>query len=128
MYELWTEEISWFGTAVHPDGTPRFGVLTTDCVLRDRALRDLKNARHPHDLVLEAATVASLRDGVEAGFCQALLPANIAEAFQRASKISFGSSLQLTFTLIAGPSFDPGKTEQVARKFRKTIRASLSTK
>ncbi len=36
--ELWVEEIAWFGSAVDAHGTPRVGVLTTDCVLRDRAL------------------------------------------------------------------------------------------
>jgi DNA-binding transcriptional LysR family regulator len=120
-YDLWTEEITWFGSSKNEDGATRCGVLTTDCVLRDGALRDLKDGRHHHELVLETATVASLRDAVEAGFCQAFLPASTAEGFSRAQSNEPSSTLHLTFCLIAGSRFDDGTAAQVARKFRKEM-------
>lgn len=122
-FELWTEEVAWFGSADYRGGPAQFGVLTTDCVLRDRALRDLGNYSGPNDLVLEAATVASLCDAVKAGFCHALLPVNIADGLRRATGLASGTSLQLTFCLIAGPRFDSKRAEQIARKFRTTIRS-----
>ncbi|MEX0305451.1 MAG: hypothetical protein AB3N24_23775 [Leisingera sp.] len=84
-------------------------------------MRDLRDGRHAHDLVLEAATVASLRDAVEAGFCQAFLPTSMAEGFSRAQSSEPCSTLQLTFCLITGPRFDDGIAAQVARKFRKVM-------
>ncbi len=120
-HDLWTEEITWFGSAANTDGTPRVGVLSTNCVLRDRALHDLNEDVPAHDLVLEAATVASLRDAVEAGFCRALLPVSIAGEFQRAPSSEAHTSLQLTFSLIAGPRFDATTAEQMALKFRKAL-------
>lgn len=119
--ELWSEEIAWFGSATHADGTPRFGVLATDCVLRDQALRDLKTAP-AHDIVIEAATVASLADAVNAGFCQALLPTTT-KALRTQPNLGPGPSSQLTFALIAGPGFDDDAADRVARKFRKAMRA-----
>ncbi len=120
-HELWTEEITWFGSSKSENGKARCGLLTTDCVLRDGALRDLRDGRYAHELVLEAATVASLRDAVEVEFCRAFLPASVAEGFSRAQSSEPSSTLQLTFCLIAGPRFDEGTAAQVARKFRKVM-------
>jgi DNA-binding transcriptional LysR family regulator len=120
-HDLWSEEIAWFGSSKSEAGTTRCGVLTTDCVLRDGALQELRQGRHAHELVLEAASVASLRDAVEAGFCQAFLPTSLAEGFPRAQAHEPNSTLQLTFCLIAGQRFDDGTAARVARKFRKAM-------
>ncbi len=72
-------------------------------------------------MVLEAATVASLRDAVEADFCQAFLPVSMAEGFQRPPLNGPKPALQLTFCLIAGPRFDPDSAGRMARKFRKAL-------
>ena len=120
-HDLWTEEITWFGSSKNDDGATRCGLLTTDCVLRDRALSDLKTGQYLHELVLEAATVASLRDAVEAGFCQAFLPTSISDGFSRAKSSEPSSTLQLTFCLIASPRFDNATVARVARKFRNAM-------
>lgn len=39
---LWSEEIAWFGGVKIQDGKAKVGVLMTNCILRDRALEDLK--------------------------------------------------------------------------------------
>lgn len=118
---LWTENIDWFGGFPDKCVNPRVGVLTTDCVLRDCALRHLKDGSGPYNLVLEAATVAALRDAVQAGFCQAFLPVSMAEGFHQASVSTSNSTLQLTFCLIAGPRFDADVARRVAEKFRKAL-------
>lgn len=119
--ELWAEEIAWFGNSTDSKARHRAGVLTTDCVLRDRALHNLKEAGASHKLVLEAATVASLKDGVQAGFCQALLPASISEGLQRAPLSHSRAGFTLEFCLIAGPRFEADTLERVARKFRAAL-------
>jgi DNA-binding transcriptional LysR family regulator len=118
---LWTEEISWFGRSTDPDGTARIGVLTTDCILRDHALRNLNDMQTNHNLVLEAGTVASLRDAVEAGFCQAFLPVSITDGLERSPAVPGQTSLNLTFGLIAGVRFDDDAENGVARKFRRVL-------
>lgn len=118
---LWTEEIAWFGHSTDPDGTPRIGVLTTDCILRDHALRNLNDMQTNHNLVLEAGTVASLRDAVEAGFCQAFLPVSITDGLERSQAVPGQTSLNLTFGLIAGVRFDDDAENGVARKFRRVL-------
>ena len=100
--ELWAEEIAWFGHSVDPGDSPRVGVLTTDCILRDHTLRNLKDMQANHNLVLEAGTVASLRDAVEAGFCQALLPVSMTDGLERSPAVPGQTSLNLAFGLIAG--------------------------
>lgn len=120
-HTLWAEEIAWFGSASDPDGVPRVGVLTTDCVLRDRALGNLKDLRINHNLVLEAGTVAALRDAVEAGFCQAFLPISITEGLERSPVLSAQTPLNLGFGLIAGPRFDGDTINGVATKFRRVL-------
>ena len=119
--ELWDEEIAWFGSALSKEGVPRVGILTTNCILRDRALRDLEESSEPHYLVLEAATVASLRDAVEAGFCQAFLPVSMADGLQRSPLNTKKIVFKLTFCLIASPRLDEDTVGQVARKFRKAL-------
>ncbi|MGR3289975.1 MAG: LysR family transcriptional regulator [Paracoccaceae bacterium] len=118
---LWTEEIAWFGHSTDPDGTARIGVLTTDCILRDHALRNLNDMQTNHNLVLEAGTVASLRDAVEAGFCQAFLPVSITDGLERSPAVPGQTSLNLTFGLIAGVRFDDDAENGVARKFRRVL-------
>ncbi|QLC73956.1 LysR family transcriptional regulator [Pseudomonas sp. LPB0260] len=118
---LWSEEIAWFGSARTQDGKAKVGVLTTNCILRDRALEDLKTVPREHKLVLEAATVASLRDGVEEGFCQAFLPVSMAGRLVRSKEIRPSHSLMLNFVLIAGVGADGSKTHSVASKFRRAL-------
>ncbi|WP_439886226.1 LysR family transcriptional regulator [Pseudomonas sp. MBLB4123] len=118
---LWSEEIAWFGRARTQDGKAKVGVLTTNCTLRDRALEDLKTVPRDHKLVLEAATVASLRDGVEEGFCQAFLPVSMAGRLARSKEIRPSHSLMLNFVLIAGVGADDSKTRSVASKFRRAL-------
>ncbi|WP_282607783.1 LysR family transcriptional regulator [Pelagibius sp. Alg239-R121] len=119
--ELWTEEIAWFNSTLNGDEPARVGVLTTDCVLREHALHHLKESSCAFDLVLEAATVASLRDAVEAGFCRALLPTSMAERFAPAPLKNSLQTLQLSFCLIAGPRFDADTTKKVSAKFRRAL-------
>ena len=120
-YELWSEEVAWFGHRLNSGDAARVSLLTTDCILRDRAQRDLKESTIPHNLVLEASTVASLKDAVETGFCQSFLPNSVADKFQMLKLTEFGSPLQLSFCLIFGPRFEAEMAEQVARKFKKAL-------
>ena len=118
---LWSEEVAWFGNAATHEGKPRVGFLSTNCVLRDRSLRDLNALRGGHAGMLEAASVSSLRDAVESGFCQAFLPVSTATGLERSSAMAERGSMILTFDLIAGSSFDPLVTESVARKFKSAL-------
>lgn len=120
-YELWSEEIAWFGHRQNSDDVARVSLLTTDCILRDRAQRDLKESATPHSMVLEATTVASLKDAVVAGFCQSFLPTSMADQIHMEKSTNFGPPLQLSFCLIFGPRFEYEIAEQVARKFKKAI-------
>lgn len=120
-HSLWAEEIAWFGSATDCDGTPRVGVLTTDCILRDQALKTLKGLRTNHNLVLEAGTVAALRDAVEAGFCQAFLPISLTEGLERSHALSTQSPFNLGFGLISGQRFDGDTVPSVASKFRRAL-------
>jgi DNA-binding transcriptional LysR family regulator len=118
---LWSEEIAWFGGASTEDGKAKVGVLTTNCILRDRALEDLKTVSCGHRLVLEAAMVASLRDAVEEGFCQAYLPVSVAGRLSRSKEVRQSHSMMLNFVLISGAGFDGSKTQSVASKFRRAL-------
>lgn len=116
---LWTEEIAWFGRPNPQSTPPRVGVLLADCVLRDNALNQLKSLSTGYDLVLEAVTVAALRDAVEAGFCQAFLPMSVAEGLPTSNQVFGVEPLQLSFCLVAGPHFDTDLAERIAKKFRR---------
>ena len=70
---------------------------------------------------MESATVASLRDAVEARFCQALLPTSVAIGLEPSPRAAGKSLTTLTFTLITGPRFDPDTAARIARKFRQTL-------
>lgn len=120
-HALWVEEIAWFGSAADPNGMPRIGVLTTDCILRDQTLKTLKGLRTNHKLVLEAGTVAALRDAVEAEFCQAFLPISMTDGLERSSILSDQASFNLGFGLIAGQRFDSDTIPSVAAKFRRVL-------
>lgn len=107
-HALWTEEVTWYGNAMEADGKIRAGVLSTNCILQDRDLEGLREANSGFNLVLEAATVASLRDAVEAGFCQAFLPASLEGQLKRSEAFSNSLPLRLTFSLVGNsvkPSF-----------------------
>ncbi|MEM7562936.1 MAG: LysR family transcriptional regulator [Pseudomonadota bacterium] len=119
---LWTEEIAWFGKSEESCGTRRFGVLSTDCILRDRALFDLNTHPKSSKLVLESTTVASLRDAVDAGFCQAFLPVSMSQGLQSAPENTERGSLKLSFCLIAGPRFDIDSIQRVVQKFKMALR------
>jgi hypothetical protein len=59
---LWSEELAWFGNAVTQEGKPRIGLLSTDCMLRDRSLSDLNRLDNGPANIIEAATVSSAAD------------------------------------------------------------------
>ena len=120
--ELWAEQIAWFGAKDYDATFNRIGVLNTNCVLRDRALEDLSANPTQFKQVLEAATVASLRDAVEARFCQALLPVSVVHDLEQSTQITCQSTSALTFALIAGPRFDPDSVVRIAKKFRRVLR------
>jgi DNA-binding transcriptional LysR family regulator len=118
---LWSEELAWFGGAATENGKAKVGVLTTNCILRDRALEDLKTTPRGSKLVLEAVTVASLRDAVEEGFCQAFLPVSVAGRLARSKEFRQSHSMMLNFVLIAGAGTDDSKIQSVASKFRRAL-------
>ncbi len=116
-YALWSEMVAWFGNSVSKDGTPRIGLLSTDCVLRDHTLSNLAGLRGGHVVTLESATVAALRDAVEARFCQALLPISVASGLERSTAMAGCKSLSITFALIAGAKFEEATIKRVVAKF-----------
>ncbi len=118
---LWTEEVSWYGKTHNDDDIFRVGLLATDCVLRDQALKDLKVHGNNYDLVVEAATVASLRDAVEAGFCHAFLPTSIASGLQLCESPSPTTILNLPFCLIVNKRFDEKLLDDVTRKIKRVL-------
>jgi hypothetical protein len=103
------------------DRTLRVGVLGAYCILRDQALAGLAALDDAHNLVLESAAVASLKEAVEAGFCRAFLPVSISDGLIRSTSIK-ADSLNLTFPLITGPHFDPTIAERISDNFGQTLR------
>lgn len=118
---LWSEEIAWFGNATTQDGKPRIGLLSTNCALRDRSLSDLNSLGKDHSVILETATVSSLYDAVEAGFCQAYLPVLMANGLERSEDMIDKGTMILTFALITGSTFDPRMAGRIADKFKRMI-------
>lgn len=57
-------------------------------------------------LVLETVTLASLRDAVEEGLCQAYRPVSAAGRLARSKEVRQSHSMMLNFVIIAGVSFD----------------------
>ena len=57
---FWTEKISWYGNTPTDNQIFRIGLLTTNCILRDKAIKDLKLLQQGYDIVVEATTVVSL--------------------------------------------------------------------
>ena len=119
---LWTEEIAWFGSSKEASEIQRVAVLSTDCILKDRAIRDIQNYKGSCRLVLETATVASLYEAVDAGFCQALLPVSMSNGLRRSPLNENRSSFLLTFCLISGTRFDRQAANQIGNKFRDVVR------
>lgn len=103
--ELRVEAIALFGAAMDEDGTLRVGVLTTDSVVKVRVLRNLKNESGTDNLVLQAATDASLREAVDAGFLLGFLPISMANGFCRAPLSNTSPPLWTTYGLNSGPRF-----------------------
>lgn len=120
-FPLWSEEIAWFGKAVTQDDKPRIGLLSADCILRDRSLSDLDHLGKGYVNILEAATVSSLHYAVEAGFCQAFLPVSMANGLDRSISMSNQGSLILTFALISGSTFDQRLVRPIAEKFKSAL-------
>ncbi|QMU58834.1 MAG: LysR family transcriptional regulator [Boseongicola sp.] len=119
--DLWSEEIAWFGSPLADKDSLRAGVLLTDCVLRDHALGSLRDGAKAHQIVLEAATVAALKDAVVSGFCQSLLPVSMMRN-SRERELRLSNSLSmLTFCLISGSRFDEETSSKVASKFRDAL-------
>ena len=120
-HALWTEEVTWYGNVMEADGKIRAGVLSTNCILRDRALEKLREANCGFNLVLEAATVASLKDAVEAGFCQAFLPASLEGQLKRSEAFSDSPPLRLTFSLVGNDRFKQNDMSSIADQFRHSL-------
>ena len=120
-FDLWREELDWFGNASGSDGKPHIGTLTTDCILRDYTLDKLKSIDHKYKIVMETATVASLKEAVAADFCQALLPLSITEDLVKSASLASVKTKIITFCIIAGSRFDAKTTERVSRKFKRVL-------
>lgn len=116
---LWSEQITWFGPAYYPEELPRVGLLLADCMLRDQAIEQLKQLPTGYNVVLQAATVAALRDAVEAGFCHAFLPISVGEGLPISASPFNSTPFELNFCLIPGPHFDTAISERIAKKFRR---------
>lgn len=122
-HPLWSEEVDWFGNTTSRDGKLRVGILSTNCVLHDRSLRDLATFEGEYSVTLEATTVSSLRDAVEAGFCEAFLPVSIAGGLERSLAMADKCSMVLTFALITGSTFDQQMAKRIAGKFKHALDA-----
>lgn len=120
-FHLWSEEIAWYGDAADAHGTVKAGLLSTNCILRDYALEMLKAAQQAHAIVLEAASVASLLDGVDAGFCQAFLPDSVAGNALRSEKLNGLESLMLDFVLIVGSRFESNNANDLTHRFKRAL-------
>lgn len=118
---LWLEENHWFGSAQTRLGTPKVGVLKTDCVLRDQSMKDLKASESDYTICLETTTVASLYDAVSAGFCQAYLPTSVAGQLPRSIDISPTQNTELSFVMIVGAHFGSSEAERITEKFSNAL-------
>jgi DNA-binding transcriptional LysR family regulator len=126
-FPLWSEEIAWFGNAVTQEGKPRIGLLSTDCVLRERSLSDLNSLENEYSIILEAATVSSLCVAAEAGYCQTFLPVSMATGLERSAAMIDKGSFILTFSLIAGSSFNSRMVGRIADKFKRALEGPHET-
>ena len=116
---LWSEEIAWYGNAMNDDGVLKIGLLSVNCILRDHALETLKVRKLPYEIVLEAASVTSLYDGVKSGFCQAFLPTSVVENTQRSTVLGAREPMTLDFALIVGRGFEANDINDLAYRFKK---------
>jgi DNA-binding transcriptional LysR family regulator len=120
-FHLWSEEITWYGKASDDQGTVKVGLLSTNCILRDRALEILRATQQPHRVVLEAASVASLYDAVEAGFCQAFLPTSVANSTLRSAELNSSGPVMLDFALIVGGRFETKDAKDLTHRFKRVL-------
>ncbi|MEH6631624.1 MAG: LysR family transcriptional regulator [Halopseudomonas aestusnigri] len=120
-HHLWTEEVAWYGNKTDDSGALVVGLLGVDCILRDRALGMLKAAPSPHVLALESASVASLFEGVEAGFCQAFLPVSVAENELRSFVLNNQEAMKLEFALIFGKRFEKFDTSDLTTRIKRAL-------
>ncbi|WP_419905129.1 LysR family transcriptional regulator [Kiloniella sp.] len=118
---LWTEEVAWYGNASDLVGGLNIGVLGVDCILRDRALEMIKAVQSPYTISLESASVASLFEGVEAGFCQAFLPVSVAESELRSSALNSTETMKLEFALIFGKRFEKLDTSDLTARIKRAL-------
>ena len=116
---LWSEEIAWYGNATNDHGVLKIGLLSVNCILRDHALETLKVRKLPYEIVLEAASVTSLYDGVKSGFCQAFLPTSVVENTQRSTVLGALEPMTLDFALIVGRGFEANDINDLAYRFKK---------
>lgn len=114
---LWVEEVNWYGTYQADGNAPmNIGLLSTDCVLRDRAMQSIQQSKLPHRICLQAASVDSLRVATEQGFCGAYLPKSVTKDIPNILSDFINTQLDLEFALIAGPTIDPSSLDMIARK------------
>jgi len=116
---LWSEQIAFYGQTRKKSATPEVGLLSVDCILRDQALARLQQLQGGYKVVLQAATVASLRDAVEAEFCHAFLPVSVGEGLPLAAAPLQEKTLELKFCLLSAPHFDIANSQRIAAKFRR---------
>lgn len=112
---LWSEKVGWYRARGSGTDPVRVGLLTTDCVLRDIASRDIAAHFGAVEPVLNSSTVAALCDSVSAGFCQALLPVSMAEGL---TSVVPDLSYDLSFALIAKSGFDGDLVRRAAERLR----------
>ncbi|WP_420547606.1 LysR family transcriptional regulator [Curvivirga sp.] len=118
---LWSEEVSWYGNAVTPEGNPRYGILATNCVLRERSTREIELLGHDHMIALEASTVDSLREAVEAGFCQSFLPSSSSHGLDRSETMADFKPMNLQFSLIFGSTFDKDNADRISSRLYQAL-------
>ncbi|MTI09436.1 LysR family transcriptional regulator [Curvivirga aplysinae] len=118
---LWSEEVAWYGNAVTPEGNPRYGILATNCVLRERSTREIELLGGEHMIALEAATVDSLREAVEAGFCQSFLPSSSSHGLDRSETMVDFKPMNLQFSLIFGSTFDKDNADRISSRLHQAL-------
>ncbi|MEH6578478.1 MAG: LysR family transcriptional regulator [Amphritea sp.] len=121
---LWKEDIAWFGAEQTKHAQLPVAILSTDCVLRDLALNALSQLKPDYQIVLEAASVASLIDAVDAEFSHALLPTSLAQQLSNRKK---STALHLTdvsaieFALITSSGLDERSRDRLQQRLAEVL-------
>lgn len=119
---LWAEEVQWHSNLSMEDSDFQAGLLSTDCVLRDQALRMLSQAGYLDKIKLQAMTVDALRVAAEQNFCAAFLPLTVGKNVKKSAPASLGDKFNLEFALISGPALDQRYLPIIASKFSESLK------